>query len=297
MLRALVEAGHQPLATFQRAREEYQGLRAERVKMVESLCETCFCASTGSKRLVEAVDTRSHWDLWCHHGAYVQDYKSEAFDPISALASNSAGLHALIPQLKDRGCRHVLLTGSLFAMRQGMGSDPQRAMSPYGLSKGMTLDLFAYYLARAEMVLGHFVIANPFGAFEEERLTRFLAREWLAGRVPTVQKPDYVRDYMPVDLLAQLYVWFAKRCVQATTALSYAPQGYIGTQRDFVHRFAKQLMPRFNRPCEVEYAKQTDYSEPLVRINCTPYDPKSVLWNEEAFWNELARWYLESACH
>lgn len=294
MLRALVEAGHQPLATFQRAREEYQGLRAQRVRAVESLCETCFSASTGSRRFHEAIASLPQWDLWCHHGAHVHEYKSWTFDPIAALSSNSAGLHTIIPQLKEKGCRHVLLTGSLFAMRQGVGSDPERAVSPYGLSKGLTYDLFSYYLTQADMVLGHFVIANPFGPFEEERLTRFLATEWLNGRIPMLQSPDYVRDYMPVDLLAQLYVWFARRCLNATTSLSYAPQGYVGTLRDFVHRFAKQLTPRLKVPCEVQYAAQSDLSEPLVRINSIPYDAKSVAWNEEAFWNDLAKWYLEN---
>lgn len=293
ILRALVEAGHAPLATFRRAREEYQGLRLQRVRAIEALCETCFEASTGSQRFGEAIHSRSAWDLWCHHGAHVHDYRSEEFDPISALAANSEGLKPLLPQLKSKGCRHVLLTDSLFAMRQGVGSAPERAISPYGLSKGFTSDLFSYYLAKAEMVLGHFVIANPFGPFEEARLTSFLAQEWLTGRVPTLHKPDYVRDFMPVDLLAQLYVWFTRRCVDSTTSLSFGPQGYVGTQKDFVHRCAKQLSGRFKKPCEVHYAKQTDFSEPLVRINSTPYDPKSVTWNEEAFWQALAKWYSE----
>lgn len=296
ILRALVEAGHQPIATFQRSREEYQGLRSERVKIIESLCETHFSASTNSERFCEIIRSKPHLELWCHHGAYVDGYKSPSFDPIKALSSNSSGLHAIIPLLKEKGCRHVLLTGSLFAMRQGVGSDPQRAISPYGLSKGLTYDLFSYYLAQAEMVLGHFVIANPFGPFEsEDRLTHFLATEWLNGRAPTISTPEYVRDYMPVDLLARLYEWFAERCLHATTSLSYAPQGYVGTHRDFVHRFAKQMAPRLKLPCEVEYAVQTDYSQPLVRINSTPYDAKNVAWNEEAFWDDLAKWYLQSS--
>lgn len=294
ILRALVEAGHKPIATFQRAREDYQGLRGERVRLTESLCTCYFSASTGSQRFCELIESQPHWDLWCHHGAHVDGYRSPMFDPIAALASNSAGLHDIIPRLKARGCRRVLLTGSLFAMRQGVGSDSERAILPYGLSKGLTHDLFSYYLAQAEMVLGHFVIANPFGPFEEERLTRFLATQWLNGQIPTLNTPDYVRDYMPVDLLARLYVWFAERCLPATTSLSYAPQGYVGSQRDFVHRFAKQMMPRLKVPCEVQYAVQNDYSEPLVRINSTPYDSKSVVWNEEAFWDDLAKWYLET---
>jgi len=62
--------------------------------------------------------------------------------------------------------------------------------------------MFRYHCGEARIPLGKFVIPNPFGPFEEPRFTAYLMRSWKDGKPAGVKTPDYVRDNVPVDLLA-----------------------------------------------------------------------------------------------
>ena len=118
----------------------------------------------------------ARWDVLCHHAAEVTDYKSPDFDVVAALTANARNLTAVLDALLAGGCRRVVLTGSVFAQNEGAGSQGLPAFSPYGLSKGLTAELFGYHLAVRGMRLGKFVIPNPFGPFEEPRFTAYLVR-------------------------------------------------------------------------------------------------------------------------
>jgi len=50
------------------------------------------------------------------------------------------------------------------------------------------------------------------------------------------------------------------------------PSGYIETQGDFALRCARELGPRLGVDARVELLEQTDFSEPLMRINTQPID-------------------------
>jgi hypothetical protein len=58
------------------------------------------------------------------------------------------------------------------------------------------------------------------------------------------------------------------------------PSGYVVTQRAFTQRFAAAMWPRFEAACEVELARQTDHSEPLMRINVDPAIRYVSGWDE-----------------
>ena len=55
-------------------------------------------------------------------------------------------------------------------------------------------------MPRNESASGKFVIPDPF--FEEPRFYNYLVQSWLKAEVPAVRTPLYVRDNIPVDLLA-----------------------------------------------------------------------------------------------
>jgi UDP-glucose 4-epimerase len=186
---------------------------------------------------------------------------------------------------------HLLLTGSLFEAREGEGSNLDLPFSPYGLSKGLTADLFAYYCARAGICLGKFVIPNPFGPLEEARFTDYLVRSWAEGRTPTVATPDYVRDNIHVSLLALAYANFADRLVGGESSIRTNPSGYAESQGTFAERFASELEQRLPFPCPVELGRQERFEEPKVRVNSEPVDGIALGWNESAAWDQLADYY------
>src|SRR5439155_12256983 len=141
-VRELVAAGHQVVAAF-RGDGRYEGVRAERARLVRELCVTRHCCPFGSDDFLGL--TKTPFDVLCHHGAEVGDYRSPDFDPYGAAAANLHRLPEVLRALKDRGCGRLVLTGSVFEANEGAGSAPLRAFSAYGLCKGLTAAAAALY--------------------------------------------------------------------------------------------------------------------------------------------------------
>lgn len=288
---ALAEAGHQVVAPLRAASGSYGAVRAERVRRLASCAAVVPEAPFGGGRFLDLLDS-GEWDLLCHHAANVTNYRSPDFDAVQALADNTRNLPDVLRRFVARGGRGVLLTGSVFEQDEGAGERPMRAFSPYGLSKGLTAQVFRYWTGALDLPLGKFVIPNPFGPFDEPRFCQHLIGCWKRGESAVVRTPRYVRDNIPVSLLARSYAAFAARIAHAGPGVvTLNPSGYVETQGAFALRFARELAPRLGIPTPVELAEQTDFSEPLVRINTDAADIDALGWNEGKAWDDLAHYY------
>lgn len=291
-IRELAAAGHDVTATFRRRAEDYQDdIRRRRVESVLGCCRPAFGVSFGDERFLRLV--KDGWDLLAHHGSDVTNYKSLDFDPISALENNAHRLPAVLEGLATGGCRKVLLTGTVFENGEGAGSQGLPDVSPYGLSKALTWQTFRYYCRNATMHLGKFVIANPFGPFEERRYTAYLMTNWFKGATPSCNTPSYVRDNIHVSLLARTYVAFAQGLPSTPGQSRLCPSGYVETQGAFTLRVAAEMRRRLSLPCDVDMKVQTDFPEPRVRINIDVPDVHSLGWDEAAAWDDMARYYQD----
>jgi UDP-glucose 4-epimerase len=291
-IRELAAAGHEVTAVFRRQAEDYpDAVRRRRVALAAAAGRPVYGCSFGDGRFL-ALIAEGGWDLLCHHGADVTNYKSPDFDAIAALANNARNLPAVLDALGAVGCRRVLLTGSVFEGGEGAGSQGLPDFSPYGLSKALTAQAFRFYCARAGIGLGKFVIPNPFGPYEEPRYTAYLMTSWLAGATPACSSPSYVRDNIHVSLLAKVYARFAGEFPAAGFS-RINPSGYVESQGAFTLRMAREMRPRLGLPCPVELKKQVDFPEPRVRINTDPPDADALGWDESAAWDEMARYYQD----
>lgn len=290
---ALVQMGHEVTPIFTFPYEAYMGIRKQRVDEVLKLSHPTFGAPFGSKAFLASIASSSSWNMLCHHGADVANYKSPDFNPSLALVNNTHNLKDVLHLLKERGCCRVVLTGSVFEQNEGAGSENLRAVSPYGLSKGLTSDTFVFYTSMLQMQLGKFVIPNPFGAFEEHRFTSYLAQHWLSRQTPVVNTPEYVRDNIPVSLLAHAYAQFATQLSDSSGFVKYNPSFFAESIGNFTARFSKAMQSRFTVPCPYKLNPQIDFSEPLVRINTDSIDANTFHWNGSQFWDELAIYYTQ----
>ncbi|MEE9384923.1 MAG: NAD(P)-dependent oxidoreductase [Nannocystaceae bacterium] len=290
-VRALAEAGHEVVATFQRGAGEYTGIRGERVAELHEHTERVFECSFGQKRFLEVIGSIGSLDLLCHHAADVSNYKSADFDVLGATANNTANLPTVLAAIRRRGCEVVCLTGSVFEQDEGAGSEGLPAFSPYGLSKGITAQIVRYHSGTAGLRLGKFVIPNPFGIFEEPRFTGYLVRTWYKGENAAVHTPAYVRDNIHVSLLARAYSAYASELCQAGARQVFRPSGYPGTQGGFAHLFAENMRDRLGLPCKLDLHAQSEFGEPRVRINTDVLDHQALAWNERLAWDELAEYY------
>ncbi len=292
-VRELAAAGHEVVLTFRRDLGGYGGLRRSRVEQLLNLGRAVCDCSFGDQRFLELIDEESGWDLLCHHAAEVSYYKSPDFDVVAAVANNTHQVNRVLDALADKGCRRVLLTGSVFEPGEGAGSEGLPAFSPYGLSKAITAQTVAYYARLHQMRLGKFVIPNPFGPCEEPRLTSYLVRSWFEGKTPTVNTPAYVRDNIHVSLLAKAYADFADRLPAQVGMQKLNPSGYVESQGVFVSRIADNLGDRLGLACRFELKPQDEFAEPKIRINTDPVDVDRLGWQESRAWDELAQYYQQ----
>lgn len=286
---ALSAAGHEVTAPLRRSAGGYDGLRGTRVSELARVAEIVWDCPFGGTRFLELADGR--WDLLCHHAAHVGNYRNPAFDVAAAVAENSLELPKTLRILLKRGLRGIVLTGSVFEHNEGAGDTPLRAFSPYGLSKGLTAQVFDYWCGVLDVPFGKFVIANPFGPFEEPRFCAYLVGCWLRGEVPRVRTPLYVRDNIHVSLLACVYAKFAEQVAGSQGAIKLNPSGYVESQGAFAQRFARELAPRLALDCPLELLEQTEFSEPAVRLNTDRIDASALGWLESAAWDSVAHFY------
>jgi len=287
-VRELVAAGHEIVAAC-RGGESYEGLRAERVGIVRNLCETRYGCAFGNDDFLALAKTP--FDVLCHHGAEVGDYRSPDFDPYRAAAANLHRLPEVLRALKDRGCERLVLTGTFFEPNEGAGSKPLRAFNAYGLSKGLTATAAAFYAEREGFTFEKFVIPNPFGPYEEPRFTAYLMKTWQAGETARVQTPRYVRDNIHVSLLAKAYAAFVGETAAPGVTRRLNPIGYPESQGAFTRRLRDEVAARLGLPCRLELGTQTEFPEPPVRINTDLLDPEALRWDEAQAWDDFVRYY------
>jgi nucleoside-diphosphate-sugar epimerase len=293
-VRELAAAGHEVAATFRRSLEDYpDALRRRRIQALKGQCRIVSGCSFGDERFLRLLRDEGPWDLLCHHAAEVTNYKSPDFDVQAALLNNTRNLPLVLSALSTGGCRRILLTGSVFEQDEGAGSEGLPAFSPYGLSKGLTAQVFRYYTAARELHLGKFVIPNPFGPLEDPRFVTYLMKTWHARAVPVVNTPSYVRDNIHISLLAKAYARFVASLPASPGISRLHPSGYIESQGAFAQRVASEMRDRLSLPCGLEFRTQTIFTEPRVRINTDPLDAAELGWSEAAAWEALASFYDE----
>lgn len=286
--KVLAAKGHTVAAPLRST--EYAGLRGRRVAELGKVAEIVYDCAFGSSRFLDLVGQGS-FDLLCHHAARTGDYRSADFDVLGATAENTFNLPNVLRTMMARGLAGVVLTGSVFEPDEGAGNAPMRAFSPYGLSKGMTWQCVRFLGETMGFNLGKFVIPNPFGPFEEPRFCNYLIQSWFKGETPSVRTPLYVRDNIHVDLLAEAYALFCQKVANTPGITRINPSFYVESQGAFAQRFAREMEPRLGIACPVSLLKQTEFAEPMVRINTERLDGEDLGWDEAAAWDAEAEFY------
>ncbi|KHD05767.1 epimerase [Candidatus Thiomargarita nelsonii] len=290
-VRELAAAGYEVFATFRGELEDYSGIRRRRIDNLLKICQPVWSCHFGRQKFIELIESEGKWDLFCHHAATVENYKSIDFNVPAALENNTHNFKTVLASLAENNLKQVVLTGTFSEQNEGVGNLPLRAFSPYSLSKGLTAQVFEYYCEILKLPFGKFVMPNPFGPFEEARFTDYLVKSWVKGEVPLIKTPVYVRDNMHVSLLALIYSNFVTGLSQKQGDSKINPSGYVESQGAFAKRFADEMRSRLNLNCELRLGVQVEFLEPLVRIHTDIPDIKSLGWNETQAWDELADYY------
>lgn len=286
----LRQAGYEVFATLRAERSTYSGLRAQRLALLEAqgvrFIERC---QFGDERFLDAI--RDGIEMICHHGAQVENYKSLDFDVVSAVRDNTLNARRVAETAIGSGVKGLVVTGSVFEQDEGLGNEPLRAFSPYGLSKGLSWQVFRHWSEQTGLPTHKFVIPNPFGPHEEPRFCAYLMQKWSKGESAQVGTPAYIRDNIHVSLLASAYAAFVLRCASAPSRLRASPSGYVESQGAFAMRFAREIGSRLGLKAELSFAVQTEFPEPEMRVNQDRPNLVALNWDEAKAWDELAAYY------
>ncbi len=288
---ALYAAGFRVIAPLLREREAYEGVRRARIDRLERIADVRFGRAMGSEALLHDIQTSGGIDVLAHHAAHITGYRDPGFDPVDALARNTAGASDLLRALQHVGGRLVVLTGTVFEAGEGGGDEPG-AVTPYGLSKTLTREAFAYWADEFGVPFGRFVIPSPFGELEERRFGWYLFKTWFAGGTPEVRTPRYIRDHLAAPQLARAYADYVTEALTSGVRMTVArPSGWVASQGVFAERVAAEARARLGMDCRVELADQPVLEEPLVRVNDQP--SWAADWDETAFWDGYIAWYAD----
>ncbi|MCR5873380.1 NAD-dependent epimerase/dehydratase family protein [Phenylobacterium sp. J426] len=284
MADALAGEGWHVVAPVLRARGDYAGIRAERVRTLEDVAEVVFEAPVGSPAFLDLVGAKRP-DLLAHHAADIPGYRLPDYDVEAGVARNMAGIPETIAAFASAGGRAVLATGTYFEAGEGGGDE---AASPYGLSKSLTNAAQRDLARNAGLAFGKFVIPAPFGPWEEGRLVWSLFQAWTQGRAAEIRTPEYVRDHLPAPYLALAYAWAAARLREDGGEQTFRPSGYVERVGDFATRVAGEVRARTAMACDLVEHVQTAFPEPRRRANAEPLLDDA---EEAPFWDIYVDYY------
>ena len=288
----LAAAGAEIVAPLRGAPETYEGVRAERVRWLSQWARLVPRCAFGEPAFLDLIRAE-RFDVLCHHGAESRGYREPVFDVAAALSANTRDIAEVFALLRERGCKAVVATGSVFEADEGAGPSPRRAFSPYGLSKGLTWQTLKYWGEALGLPVSKFVIANPFGPYEEPRFVNYVVGRWAKGEAAEVRTPNYLRDNIHVDLLAMAYAQFVTEAGAGGPARRFGPCGYMETQGAFAERLGRELAPRLGLEGRVVALEQTAFDEPLARLNADFIDAAALGWREDRAWDALAGFYRQ----
>ncbi len=282
--RALHADGWKVHALCHRAAAEHSGLHALRLRLLRECSEVHFGLSAENGDLARWV-LRERPLLWIHHHHWMEAFRSPAYDVARARAVGLVPLPDLVAALARQQAAGILYSGSFFEPGEGDNSAAAPA-TPYARSKREVWDALTRHAGDAGLPLSKVVIPNPVGPLEnDDRLVPSLIRSSL-NRAPFVLgAPDAISDYLPVSVLARIYVAVARDLLAGRSQIR-RPSGQVATTGEWGRSVCRELIGDALglEPCPLTEASRgpaTCFRNPDRERE--PIDWKSV-WSDYAAW-------------
>jgi UDP-glucose 4-epimerase len=284
----LVSRGARVVGVLTRPRRDYEELQAKRLAWLGDEVEFIDGAPVGSEILEESLRRLERIDVVGWHHAVVGDYRSPDFPVGHAIDSGLVGVPRLAAIAAERGCRAAVVTHSVFESGQGIPPDG-RAIGLYGVAKRAVSEGLTVQMDAVGIACSHFTICNPVGPLENARLTGYLVRHWLTGGIPELKAPHWIRDNIPIDLLALAYSDALEGAIEGqaeATVPSWRPM----TNLEWAQLVSSEFGDRLGVPTPLAIAANLDDSEPTLRAGVDAIrEPET--WSEAAFWDSYANFY------
>jgi UDP-glucose 4-epimerase len=229
-------------------------------------------------------------DLLLLHGSHMQGRKSVDFD-ISNAVENTVKTSVMIKEKFNT--KYVVHTGTFSESNEGVGECPDKAFNPYSQSKSLI------YAANCEIFSSipilKYVMPNPFGEYQRNNLFSYLEACWKGNLIPNISNPGYIRDFVPVDLLAKNYATVVYKFATGEIDFKkYYPSYYVMSNKDMAELYAHKLSENSSTKYNISVSEQTLYDEPRIRINLSLATEFAKDWDSNSFWKKLTESFLRS---
>lgn len=286
--RAFQDAGWQVTATLTGRRADYDKNPLIK-KRLEHAGVTAFIeeAPFGSEKLLSYLANAKTLGAFVNHGASIKGYRDPSFDCLASVAAATHNVEKVCVSLKNLGARFVH-TGSIFEPDEGgatVGASTE-AMSIYGVSKKLSWELLRFHAVRAGLGISKIIIPNPIGAFEnEDRMFPIFAKMWKEGKKPRLTTPGLIRDNIPAEWLAKVYVDEAAQT--ATEIRVRRPSGFAMSNQRLLELFMNELKSFGGAAFSFDVESKTT-TEAASRLNTEPSaELESAAATHEFFKNYL----------
>ena len=201
--------GHRVVGTISKPRENYSGIRAERLKVLDGSAELVqldIADAAAVATLVERVAPA----LWLHHAGYAVNYASRDYDLAKGFAANVAPLTHLYKCLAGKGC-NLIVTGSSAEYSSSDAANREDDVCwpdmPYGVSK-LEETIRARQLALQFNVPTRVArLYIPFGSYDNpEKLLAQVVSGLRAGKPVDLSACTQARDFLGVSDLCAAYL-------------------------------------------------------------------------------------------
>lgn len=221
-------------------------------------------------------------DVLCLHGTATLDYRDPNFDTNLAVKKTLE----VSKELRDFFEPTVVIhTGTFSERDESIGELPRKSFNNYSESKSLIYEAHQELFRASKLI--KYVMPNPFGPLEPAKFTDYLLKSWAKNEVPIVNTPNYVRDNVPIDLLAKHYAEIALNSKNFLGS-SISPSKYIESVGQFSARYAKNINQRCGETYEVSMKKNHEYQEPRIRVNLDYCEDLVTDWDEEESWDQIA---------
>ena len=232
----------------------------------------------------QEIVTKLNCDVLLLHGSFMEDRRSPNFNVQIAVQKTLQVSNWI------KNCfrvDNVIHTGTFSEENEGIGDEPLNNFNPYSASKSLIYKEHQKIFSGIPLL--KFTMPNPFGRFQQNNLFSFLEGAWAKKEVPLISHPEYIRDYVPVELLAISYAKLIESFIAGRYSLNcFAPSYFVMSNRDISKLYASEISLRIGRNLEILFGEQAVYSESRVRVNRDPLHQIIDNWSLEKFWDSMA---------
>jgi len=261
----------------------------------------CVAVTQNSKVLSPAVEKRLNWirkdypnfefvqlenlpnykdvDVVCLHGTATFDYRNPNFEIEEAL-KQTLKVSEMIINLFPKA--YFIHTGTFSEPNESFGDDNRTSFNPYSTSKQLIYEKHKEKVVSGKLL--KYVMPNPFGPLENHKFTGYLIQEWSSGKIPVIKTPNYIRDNVPIDLLARHYTSTINEFLNSGDVRTVWPSKYVESNLAFAERYARKFESYTGIHVELSAPQHHEYLEPRFRVNQNYCEDIVKNWDEDLSW-------------